>query len=87
MRQKTVIIFTLITFFLTSSPLRAQDDLMENKTRSDKIDWQLTDASMKKTATAMIMWGIIIPIVITILSIGIDSSNATQTSTNSTSSL
>ena len=87
MRQKTIIIFTLISFFLTSSPLRAQDNLIENKTRSDKIDWQLTDASMKKTATAMIMWGVIIPIVITILAIGINPSNATKTSSNTTSLL
>ena len=89
MKSRIITTCTLIALFL--SPLRAQDALMENKTKSDDLNWELSDVSMKKTATSMVMWGLsIIPIAIIVISLVVQpnpgDTSSDDTSTDDTSS-
>lgn len=88
MKHKLVSICTLIVFVL-ASPLSAEDKVLDNKSKVDKLDWALTDVSMKKTATSMVMNGILITVSIVLLAVLINSSpgdSSTTTTTDSTSS-
>ncbi|MBM3201183.1 MAG: hypothetical protein FJZ56_02105 [Chlamydiae bacterium] len=82
MRRKLIAFSIMCCFTVTSVPILAEDTLMSNNTRTNSLTWgPLTDPDMKKTATAMTMWGIIFVVAISIISLAIPQSPTPTTNT------
>lgn len=84
--KKTTSTIMLFVMTFSSVSLSARDHLLENKSKVDKLTWELTDSAMKKTATSQVMWGILLPVGIAVLSMTIKSNPSAETSSTSTTS-